>query len=72
MHCMAPYPFGIQIALSNQAGHAVRSGGVSSGFRNAARLPFRSARDSQAAMLKASCWSPVRPSLVKLRLHSAG
>jgi hypothetical protein len=26
-----------------------RSGGVSSGFRNAARLPLRSARDSQAA-----------------------
>jgi hypothetical protein len=32
----------------------VRSGGDKSGFRNAAGLPSRSARESQAAMLKAS------------------
>ena len=43
----------------------VRSGSVSSGFRNAARLPFRSARDSQAAMQNASCWSPCSPLLGK-------
>jgi len=41
-----------------------RSGGVRSGFRKTARLPSRSARDSQAAMLKASRWSAGR---VRLR-----
>src|ERR1035437_9174216 len=37
-----------------------RSGGERSGLRKAARLQSRSARGSQAAILKASCWSPGR------------
>jgi hypothetical protein len=51
----------------------VRSGRVRLGFRNAARLPSRSARESQAAMEYASCWSGVRASGAKeAALKAAG
>jgi hypothetical protein len=47
----------------------VRAGIVrASGMPRGGRLPSRSARESQAAIVKASCWSPVQPSLAKLRL----
>jgi len=51
---------------------SMRSEGERLGFRNAERVPSSSARESHAAMLKASCWSPVRPSLAKPRDHNAG
>jgi hypothetical protein len=47
-----------------------RSGVESHGLRNAASLPSRSARRIQAAAEYASCWSPLRSSRAKLRLHS--
>jgi hypothetical protein len=50
----------------------VPSGGLRRGCRNAAKLPSLSAIASQAAMLKASCWSPVRPARAKPRLRREG
>lgn len=46
-----------------------RSSGVRSVCRNAPTLPLSSIRESQAAMLRVSCWSPVRLSRANPRLH---